>query len=247
MFTATAKCSVPSAKTESCAQCSLSSYCAHPGHAVSCSPPLHGDQKLGSGEHLYWHHDPMQAFYVIRSGCVKSYVIDTDGTERVRGFLHRGDLIGLDALNSSKAQSSVQALVDTEVCEIPRSFITRTAPTQPVLQQTLLSALSHALDQAYTLAGDYSADERIARFLIEISDRSEDPDQLMLHMGRRDIANYLRLVTETVSRTLTRFQNRGLICVNRRRVTLLERSALMRIAGLETPVVASRLTACVAA
>ncbi len=177
----------------------------------------------------------MQAFYAIRSGCVKSYVIDADGTERVRGFLHRGDLIGLDALNASHAQSSVQALVDTEICEVPRHAIQRPSLTQSELQINLVQALSQALDRAYTQAGDYSAEQRIARFLLEISSHSDDPDQLELHMGRRDIANYLRLVTETVSRTLTRFQNRGLITVNRRRVTLLQRPALMRMAGMELP------------
>lgn len=233
MLTATAKCSVPASSAESCAQCSLSSYCADPGHKASCSPPVHGGLTLAAGEHLYWHHDPLQAFYAIRSGCVKSYVIDADGTERVRGFLHRGDLVGLDTLNSLSAQSSVQALVDTEICEVPRHFAERNSPTQPALQTDLIAALSQALDQAYTQAGDYSADERIARFLLEISARSEDPDQLVLHMGRRDIANYLRLVTETVSRTLTRFQNRGWIRVNRRRVTLLQRPILMRTAGLD--------------
>ncbi len=242
MLTATAKCSVPTAQTESCAQCSLSSYCAHSGQAAPSSPPVHEGQKLAAGEHLYWHHDPMQAFYAIRSGCVKSYVIDADGTERVRGFLHRGDLIGLDALNARTTQSSVQALVDTEICEVPQYMLHRASPSQPVLQQTLVAALSQALDQAYTLAGDYSADERIARFLLEISAHSEDPDQLELHMGRRDIANYLRLVTETVSRTLTRFQNRGLIRVQRRRVTLLQRSALMRMAGKDPVMLAPTKT-----
>lgn len=242
MSTATAKCPTSSATTATCAQCSISSYCAHPGHAASGSSPAHGSHALLAGEHLYWHHDPMQAFYAIRSGCVKSYVIDADGTERVRGFLHRGDLIGLDALNTSTAQSSVQALVDTELCAVPRHMLQRPTAAQSELQMNLVRALSQALDQAYTQAGDYTAEQRIARFLLEISAHSNDPDQLELHMGRRDIANYLRLVTETVSRTLTRFQNRGLIQVNRRRVTLLQRPALMRMAGLEVPQATARST-----
>lgn len=176
----------------------------------------------------------MQAFYAIRSGSVKSYVIDADGTERVRGFLHRGDLVGLDALNSRWTQSSVQALVDTELCVVTReSLLSQASRANTVLHSTLISSLSQALDQAYTLAGDYTADQRIARFLLEISHKSEDPTHLVLYMGRRDIANYLRLVTETVSRTLTRFQNQGWIKVNRRHVHVLKREALLRTAGID--------------
>lgn len=178
----------------------------------------------------------MQAFYAIRSGSVKSYVIDADGTERVRGFLHRGDLIGLDALNSSWTQSSVQALVETEVCVVSREALMGASSGHGVLQKTLIASLSQALDQAYTLAGDYTADQRIARFLLEISSKSQDPNHLVLYMGRRDIANYLRLVTETVSRTLTRFQNQGWIKVNRRQVKLLDRRALLLTAGIEEDV-----------
>ena len=105
----------------------------------------------------------------------------------------------------------------------------------PGVQQTLFRLLSRDIGTASLLAGDWSADERMAAFLMGLSRRLEargfSARRFQLTMGRADIANYLRLAPETVSRVLKRFQDDGLIRVDRREVELLAPDALVAVAG----------------
>lgn len=223
-------------RSATCGRCHLQNYCQEVARGCEksdISPPPPTSLQLRAGEHLYWHQDRVQALYSLRSGCLKSYVIDADGNEQVRDFLHRGDLVGLDSLNRQIAGSGIQALVDTELCMVPMMRVHSATRARQALREPLIQQLSAQLDKVYGLAGDSSAETRIARFLLDLSTRADDPKQLTLHMGRRDIANYLRLVTETVSRTLTRFQRRGWIDVRRREIQLRDSMALRRQAGVE--------------
>lgn len=235
MLTGTHSSSANVPASANCHRCHLLSYCqevSHNSDDADDSPPPPTSLKVRAGEHLYWHQDRVQAIYSLKRGCLKSYVIDLAGNEQVREFLHPGDLVGLDALNDNTAGSGIQALVDTELCMVPMRRSHALTRARQALQEPLIQQLSTQLDRAYAMAGDCSAETRIARFLMDLSARSEDPLQFTLHMGRRDIANYLRLVTETVSRTLTRFQQREWITVRRREIQLLNTDALCQQAGL---------------
>lgn len=105
----------------------------------------------------------------------------------------------------------------------------------PGLQQHLFRLMSRDIGRASLLAGDYSADQRMAAFLIGLSRRLAargfSPDRFQLTMARTDIANYLRLAPETVSRVLKRFQHDGLIHVDRRELELLGRKRLEDMAA----------------
>jgi CRP/FNR family transcriptional regulator len=104
----------------------------------------------------------------------------------------------------------------------------------PGVQQQLFRLLSQDIGKASVLAGDYSADERLAAFLIDLSARTTDQDAsppiLRLSMSRSDIANYLRLAAETVSRVLRRFQDQGLVDVDGRNVAIARPAELRNIA-----------------
>ncbi len=105
----------------------------------------------------------------------------------------------------------------------------------PGLQQTLFRLLSRDIGTASLLAGDWTADERMAAFLVGLSRRLAargfSPDRFQLTMARTDIANYLRLAPETVSRVLKRFQDEGVVRVDRREIELADRPRLENMAG----------------
>ena len=110
----------------------------------------------------------------------------------------------------------------------------RLATRLPGLQQQLFRLMSRGIGQAERLSGDHSADERIAAFLVDLSGRLAvrgfSEARFELTMPRTDIANYLRLAPETVSRVLRRFQDQGMIHVRRREIELADPRRLAKLA-----------------
>jgi CRP/FNR family transcriptional regulator len=104
----------------------------------------------------------------------------------------------------------------------------------PGLQAQLFRLLSQDIGKAALLAGDYSADERMAAFLVALSrryaQRGFSPTRFHLTMARTDMANYLRLAPETVSRVLRRFQDEGLVLVERRELEIRDMARLQALA-----------------
>ena len=120
------------------------------------------------------------------------------------------------------------------LCRFSFPKISMLAARLPGLQQHLFRLLSRDIGRAALLAGDWSADERMAAFLVGLSRRLAargfSPDRFQLTMARTDIANYLRLAPETVSRVLKRFQDEGMIRVERRELELLDRGRIQSLA-----------------
>lgn len=183
--------------------------------------------RMTAGEHLYWRDDNFHALYVVASGSFKSYNVDLDGNERVRGFHYPEGIIGFDGIEGGRHRCHVAAMEDANVCVLPFDRLLALSLHTPSLQTDLFRRLSRELAHAETLAGDYPAEVRMAAFLLDIAGDRHD---LRLPMARRDIANYLRLATETVSRLMTRFRENGLIHYRGRSVTLLDIDALREIA-----------------
>ncbi len=185
-----------------------------------------------SGKALFEVGDAMNAIYVVRAGCVKTVTVDDDGNERVRGFHLPGDLIGLDALHAERYPSSAIAIVPSQLCRIPRTLAVEKLAQNPVLAQRLFERMSSNLGSALALSGDYTADQRVAAFLINMQSRLNPLPgaAARLPMARRDIANYLRLATETVCRVLTRFAAGGLIQADDRKIRLLKSAQLQSLA-----------------
>jgi CRP/FNR family transcriptional regulator len=173
---------------------------------------------------------PVAAIYMVRAGCLKSFTVDADGTERVRGFYLPGDLVGLDALGADAFAATVVAVTPSQVCRIPAARVRQLVTSSPFLAQRLLDRTSAELAQALTLAGDYTAEQRLAAFLLNMRQRLGGEAELRLPMTRRDIANYLRLATETVCRVLTRFEAQGRIRSDNRTVRLVNAPALRALA-----------------
>ena len=233
--------SVGSKKTAkvTCSECSLGKVCVPAGLSLEdlnqFEQIVHKSRPLHSGEHVFRQGDPFVSVAAVRSGCFKSYVIDEDGTERVLGFHLPGELLGLDAIYPRKHVCDVVALDTSGVCALPYDDVTELSANVPDLQAQLFRTMSQRIGDLNTIAGDYTADQRLAAFLLTLSLRFQargySAKAFNLAMSRSDIANYLRLATETVSRVLARFQKKGLIKVKRKLVEIANHDGLHEAAG----------------
>lgn len=173
---------------------------------------------------------PANALYIVRAGCLKSSTVDAEGQERVRAFHLPGDIIGLDALGGESYPCNVIAVVPSQVCKVSKSQALDLLGKSPALMQRLLARTSHELAQALSLAGDYTAEQRVAAFLLSLQRRlGTAAGTMRLPMPRRDIANYLRLATETVCRVLTRFENKGWIDSDDKKLTVKKADGLRQL------------------
>lgn len=221
-----------------CSTCAFSAACLSSGFDKSQLRDLHVlVEHVGpfrEGEHLFREGDPFTAIAAVRAGTVKTYVTDTQSREQVQGFFLPGEVIGLNAISHARYPSNAVALDSVMLCRFSFPNIAALATRMPGLQQQLFHLLSQDIGKASLLAGNFSADERMAAFLISLSRRYAargfSANRFLLTMTRTDIANYLRLVTETVSRVLRRFQDEGLLRVERREIELLDRARLEQFA-----------------
>jgi len=196
-------------------------------------------RNIRSGEHLFRVGDDFQAVYSVGSGCFKTYAVDAEGREHVLNFHFPGELVGVDAIYPEQHMSNAVALQPAMVCTLPWRGIIQLGQELPALQEQLLRLLGRDLFSMTTIAGDFTAEERLAAFLVMVSARlrgaGAPPTCLQLAMSRQDIASYLRLATETVSRILARFQKNGLLKADRRQITLLDPTGLYEIGACMNP------------
>lgn len=200
---------------------------------------------LAAGEHLYRIGDPFQYLYAIQAGSIKSYADDAGGREHVMNFHFAGETLGADAIYPDRHGGNAVALTDCTICCVPFNAFTQLTREIPELQQQMLRLLSRELFSMMSIAGDYTAEERLAAFLIMVGARQHgmaaERTTVELPMSRQDIANYLRLATETVSRILARFQKKGLVRADRRHITLTDAAGLYQIAECMNPYARTRL------
>lgn len=223
---------------EFCSTCAFSAACLESGYDKSQLRDLHvlveHKGPYGEGEHLFREGDTFNAIAAVRSGTVKTYVIDPDGREQVQGFFLPGEVIGLNAISRNSYPCNAVALDTVTVCRFSFPVMAALAARMPGLQLQLFRLLSQDIGKAALLAGNYCADDRMAAFLIALSRRYAargfSADRFCLSMSRTDIGNYLRLAPETVSRVLRRFQDEGLIQVERREIEILGRAHLEQCA-----------------
>ncbi|MCB1629512.1 MAG: helix-turn-helix domain-containing protein [Xanthomonadales bacterium] len=190
---------------------------------------------LHAGDFIFRDGDSFGSLYAVRAGMIKTYSIDREGREQITGFFLPGELVGLDAVHVGHFRSHAVALDTSMVCRMSFPRVNELSRRWPELQRELLGAFSRGLAEADKLRGDFSADERVAAFLVDLARRLESrgfsAKRLYLLMERRDIANFLGMAKETISRVLRRMQDDGLIAVDRREVQLLQRPRLDEMAS----------------
>ena len=181
---------------------------------------------------IFGENEPADYVYKVVSGAVRTYKILSDGRRQVGGFYLPGDIFGLQF--ADEHVFSAEAITDTKVLVVKRSALTALAGRDAAVGKELFYLTSRELRrmQDRVLLLVKSAQERVASFLLEMAERVCANNIVELPMSRQDIADYLGLTIETVSRTLTGLETAAAIEVpSSRRIVLRNRSTLNRLNG----------------
>lgn len=182
------------------------------------------------GIEIYGEKEPAEYVYQVRSGAVRSYKLLSDGRRQIGAFHLVGDIFGLE--NGAAHRFTTEAIVETTVRLIRRQSLEMVAESDAVVAKNLLcmtsSNLQHAEDHMLLL-GRKTSLEKVATFLLEMDTRLTAAGVMALPMSRRDIADYLGLTLETVSRALSRLHDLGVLGFlgnTQRQIVLLDRQQL---------------------
>ncbi|MDO8908302.1 MAG: fumarate/nitrate reduction transcriptional regulator Fnr [Pseudohongiella sp.] len=232
----------PHNPTVSCSSCRLSDLCLpialNKSEIVQLDEIIERNRPLKKGEHLYRQRDEFRSVFAVRSGSFKSYVLGADGQSRVTGFFMPGEIIGMDGIGSRVHGVSTMALEHASICEIPFSQLEKLSHQLPNLQSRFFAIMSNEIvkdQQIHTLLSSYTAEQRLASFLLSLSARYArcqlSPERFLLHMTRSDIGEYLGLTLETVSRVFSALQKKEIILVKSREIEICDMHRLKAILG----------------
>lgn len=201
------------------------------------NPLVSGQRKVRRGETLLREGEAAQHLYVVRSGFLKTRVASQDGQEQVTGFHMAGEVVGLEGLSREQHTADVVALEDTEVCTLPTGPLQALAHETPALQSHLFKLMGQEIvreRQLILLLGNTRADERVARFLLDLTQRLQarglSASEHVLRMTREEMGSYLSLKLETVSRTFSKLAADGVLSVKHRHLHIHDSEALARVA-----------------
>jgi CRP/FNR family transcriptional regulator, nitrogen fixation regulation protein len=186
--------------------------------------------KYSKGTEIFGQAEPADYIYQVIEGAVRSHKLLSDGRRQIGAFHLAGDIFGLE--NGDLHRFTAEAIVDTTVRLIKRQSLERVAKTDPAIILILLTVTTDNLQHVENhllLLGRKNARERVAAFLLEMSSRLIAAGVIALPMNRRDIADYLGLTLETVSRALAAFQQKGYLKtsgVHRREIIVLDPAGL---------------------
>jgi CRP/FNR family transcriptional regulator len=228
-----------------CANCSMRQLCLPVGLVESdlaqLDAVLETRTRLKKGDALFHNGSAFTAMFAVRLGSLKTTVLSDDGREQVAGYHMPGDLIGLDGVSSGRHGCEAIALEDTEVCVMPFERIEELARHVPALQHNLHKILSREIESDHRvmlLLGSMRAEERLAAFLLNLSERYKcrgySSTEFVLRMTREEIGSYLGLKLETVSRLFSKFQEEGLVQVAGRSVKIVDLPTLRQLIGQHT-------------
>jgi CRP/FNR family transcriptional regulator len=194
--------------------------------------------RIRKGETLYRAGQRFHSLYAIRAGSLKTTVIAEDGREQVMSYHLPAEIVGFDGIGVDAHTVETFALEDTEVCALPFDRIEELAQAMPRMQHNLLQLMSKEMmrdQRAMLMLGSMRAEERLALFLLGLSDRYHrlgySATAYTLRLTRAEIGSCIGLTLETVSRIFSRFHAEGLIHVQGRSVKLLDPIRLKSILG----------------
>ena len=235
---ATVSAPVSSLKTQ-CSTCHLRDLCLPCGMIGSdldrLDALMFARRKVKAGQTLYLEGERFLSIYAVRSGTFKSSLTLVDGREQISGFHMAGELMGLDGVANGTHASSATALEDSEICAIPYSHLTDLAVGSSGLQQVVGRLMSREIVREHSLMlllGSMNAEERLAAFLLNLSQRLKargySAIEFHLRMSRAEIGSYLGMKLETVSRTFSAFQQQHLLGVDKRHIRIIDLDGLTR-------------------
>lgn len=194
---------------------------------------------LQQNDSLYRQNSTFSSIYALKSGSIKTVAITADGEEQITGFYLPGEILGIDGLNTHLHRTTSIALETTAVCEIPFVHLEALSLEIPELQRRCFHLMSQEISsqqQLLLMLAKKTAEERVAFFIINLSDRYArygfKSEVVQFPMSRQDIANFLGLTIETVSRVFNKLQQQKLIESNRRELIIHDQGALRERAGV---------------
>lgn len=226
----------------SCSRCSVSELCLPkglPGRDVRRLEALVSPGHfIARGHTLFSQGGPLQALYVVSQGSMKTRVLDANGLEQIVGFHYPGDVLGLDGIAREAHGCAAVALEAGEFCRIPFDRLEDLTDRVPTLRRRLMRLMSRQLthdDNLLLGLGRKSSEARLASWLLGCSRQGRDDgpprSELSLSMSRTDLANFLGMRIETISRIFSRMDRDGVIRVRRRAVEILDFEQLGEWAG----------------
>ncbi|MGK2740516.1 cyclic nucleotide-binding domain-containing protein [Tepidicaulis sp. LMO-SS28] len=195
---------------------------------------------IDAGETVFFEGDPTEAYYVVMDGALKLYKLLADGRRQITGFLFKGDFLGLAYCEDHSF--SAEALKDSKLCQLPKGQFEAMADESGALGRRLLSIATSGVacaQEQMLLLGRKTAAERLASFLLWLSSAQgrggdDSADLISVPMSRADMADYLGLTVETVSRTVTKFKTGKLIRLQAQNgIEICDRGELEAIAAGE--------------
>jgi CRP/FNR family transcriptional regulator len=226
----------------SCAGCSMHQLCLPMGmdeaEIIRLDQVIGRRRRIQRDERLYQMGEPFTNLYAIRFGHFKTFQVNPSGDQQVTGFQMGGELLGMDAISGDRHHCDAVALEDSEVCEIPFSRLEELFAHIPTLLRHFHRIMSQEITREQNVMlslGSMRAEQRFAVFLVNLAARyaarGYSGTSFQLRMPREDIANYLGLTIESISRLLARFKKQGWIKVERRQVELLDPPMLKALAA----------------
>lgn len=211
--------------------------------AIRLSGVAHSTRAISKGQRLYRSGDVLRAIYLVLDGAVKTVTISVGGCERIIGFHLPGEMIGLDGLGEFRHRCAAIALTDrTCVLHVSIDQFMQTALGPKAMREWTLRIIGNSMRndiEHLEMIGRRHAVGRIALFVCELIQRShqlvESGARMTLPMGREDIASFLDLAPETVSRGFRRLQTLGVIEVNHRDVEVRNAKKLQTFALCHEP------------
>lgn len=224
----------------SCSNCNLKSLCLPIAMDLKdidrVDDIIRRSRPIQPGEHIYRSGDKFTSVFAVRSGSIKTYLLDDDGIEQVTGFYLPGEILGFDGIGTSNHGCNVVALETSTVCEIPFERIEELALQIPILQHHFFQLMSQQIESDHHMMMTLSkknSEGRVATLLVSLSKRygrrNLSTKSLRLPMSRMDIGNFLGLTIETVSRTFSRLQKDEVIAVDGREIEIKNPDELQAI------------------
>lgn len=195
--------------------------------------------RFKAGQRVHTIGQAFDTMYIVNSGFLKTVLIDEYGNEQVLSFPMKGDILGIDGIHTLHHASEAVALSDCDIILLPYKAFMALGRSHSELEHAMFSVMSRELVREQTMVGmlsALSAEAKVARFLTNLGERFSQlgysGKSFNLRMTRHEIGSYLGLTLETVSRTLSAFNEMGLISVDQREISLLDATTLKTLRRL---------------
>jgi len=223
-----------------CELCGLDALCEllEYGECDQPSDTLLRSQPVSRGDVIFKAGEPFRSFIAVKSGSFKTTTTTQQGQEKVTGFHLAGEMVGTEGIALDYYSSTARALESGSICELRLDNLYKIGCPQHELQSRVISILGSEVAFSQGLHGTLirqSSEQRLAAFLLSVYNRLDKRGissvDFRLSMSRSDIASYLGLASETVSRILMKLQKLGMINIRNKQVQISDLDALEGLAN----------------